>query len=279
MSYGRRTDCTMRAFRAAAGCHIAAGWLLLGWMLAGVAAAASPDHSVVAGDSVCEISVQPQYAALDSPPIAQVSRTTGDAAGPVGAGCFAKSDSVALWVTVAGVIRTSDSWSNYLRRFGAITQLLGAQYWSTTEQKWRPLVSSAYAVGAENSTQPRADYSPAELATGVDRYYRITDTRSGRDVTYRIRLRVSQPGRMVVETTNVEPIKKWGITVYAADGLHTVYFLNERSPGVWAYYSITRVLPGSFLAEGHEKSYINRAVALYRHYVSLPTNAEPPSAP
>jgi len=84
---------------------------------------------------------------------------------------------------------------------------------------------------------------------------------------------------VVVETSNVDAIKWWGITLYAADGLDTWYFLGERSPGVWDYYSITRVLPASFLAKGHEKSYINRAVALYRHYMRLPTDTEPPSAP
>ena len=92
-------------------------------------------------------------------------------------------------------------------------------------------------------------------------------------------MKEAQRRRVVVETSNVDAIKQWGITLYAADGLNTLYFLDERSPGVWAYYSITRVLPASFLAEGHEKSYINRAVALYRHYMRLPTNTEPPSAP
>ena len=56
-------------------------------------------------------------------------------------------------------------------------------------------------------------------------------------------------------------------------------FLERRSPDVWAYYSITRILPAGFLARGHEKSYINRAVALFRHYMRLPTDAEPPAAP
>jgi hypothetical protein len=150
------------------------------------------------------------------------------------------------------------------------------QYWSTTDHKWRPLVSSASAIVG---TQPRADYSPGELTTNDARYYQITDTRSGHAVTYQLRLWEAQQGRVVVETSNVDGIRWWGITLYAADGLDTWYFLRQRSPGLWGYYSITRVLPASFLAEGHEKSYINRAVALYRHYMRLPTDIEPPSAP
>jgi len=141
------------------------------------------------------------------------------------------------------------------------------------------LVSSAAAIAGLKSPRPRADYSAGELATGDDRYYLIADTRSRRATTYRLRLREVRPGRVVVETSNVDAIKQWGITLYAANGLDTWYFLDERSPGVWAYYSITRVLPANLLVEGHEKSYINRAVALYRHYMHLPTDAEPPAAP
>jgi hypothetical protein len=82
-----------------------------------------------------------------------------------------------------------------------------------------------------------------------------------------------------VAISNVDPIKQWGITLYAADGVSSLYFLKQRSPDVWAYYSITRLLPNSFLAQGHEKSYINRAVALYRHIVGIATATQPPAAP
>ena len=231
-------------------------------------------------DTACLASgVQAQYAALDSAPIAQALQLTGTVGAPAGAVCFGKSDYTAMWITVASLIRSSDSGSTFVGRFGAVSQLLGVQYWSVTDQAWRPLVSSARATTAAIHSEPRADYSVAELATGQDRYYETADTRSGRSVAYRLRLLRNQPGSIVVETANIEAVKKWGLTLYAPEGLDTLYFLTERAPDVWAYYSITRVLPQSFLAEGHEKSYINRAVALYRHYVRLPTNAAPPSAP
>jgi hypothetical protein len=206
-------------------------------------------------------------------------RPKDDSAAPVGAACFSETTTAAIWVTVASVVRTADNPETIIGRFGAISKLQTVQYWSVTDHKWRPLVSSAFATLRGGSTQARADYSASELATGEDHYYLITDTRSGRAITYRLRLRQGQRGRVVVQTSNVDAVKQWGFTIYDADGLDTWYFLGERSPGVWAYYSITRVLPASFLAKGHEESYINRAVALYRHYMHLPTDAEPPSAP
>jgi hypothetical protein len=254
-------------------------WLLLAFVASAVTApaAASP---VQRADADClSAGLEARYPPLDASPIAQVLPDSRDSAAPPGAACFEKTSVAASWVTVASVIRTADSPNTVIGRFGAISELLTVQYWSTTEHKWRPLVSSASAILRAESAQRRGDYSAAELASGEPRYYRVTDTRSAHASTYRLRLREVEGGRVVVETSNAAAIKEWGVTLYAADGLDTWYFLNERSPGVWAYYSITRVLPASFLAAGHEKSYINRAVALYRHYMHLPTDTEPPAAP
>jgi hypothetical protein len=84
---------------------------------------------------------------------------------------------------------------------------------------------------------------------------------------------------LVIETANIEAVKEWGLTFYAPEGLRTLYSLTERAPGIWAYYSVTRLMPATFLASGHVKSFINRAVALYRYYMHIPTDAEPPAAP
>jgi hypothetical protein len=219
------------------------------------------------------------YALLDSPPIAHVVHGKEDSVAPLGAGCFAKTDSAATWVTVSAMVRAAKNTNTLIGEFGAISELPTVRYWSTTDQKWRPLVSSAWAIGAAKSGQPRADYSPAELTAGNDQYYVIADSRSKRTTTFRLRILEVHRSRVVVETSNVDPIKQWGITLYGANALDTFYFLEERARGVWAYYSITRVVPASFLVGERDKSYINRAVALYRHYMRLPTDAEPPPAP
>lgn len=221
----------------------------------------------------------PSFAPLNSPPVVHAARVSNGAPPPAGAGCFGKTDSAATWITVASLVQTSESQSALLQRFGSVSTLLSVQYWSTTDGKWRPLVSSASALVSASTRSSRTDFSLAELLTDEDRYYSMTDTRSGRAVTYRLRVRQSEPAGLVVAISNVDAIKQWGITLYAPDGASSLYLLKKRSPDVWAYYSITRLLPNSFLAQGHEKSYINRAVALYRHIVGIATNTEPPSAP
>ena len=251
-------------------------WLLLAAALTSVVAIAS---NRPAQPDCLSGSVAPVFAPLNAPPITQATRVSGGGARPAGASCFENPGSAATWITVASIVQTSNSQNAFIERFGTISSLSTVRYWSTTEQKWRPLVLSASAITTANSTLPRADYSLAELVTGEDRYYSVTDSRSGSAVTYRLRLWENQPMGVVVESANVDAIRQWGITLYAPGGLHTLYFLKKQSPGVWAFYSITRLLPNSLLAQGHEKSFINRAVALYRHIVGLPTDAEPPAAP
>jgi hypothetical protein len=253
-----------------------AGWLVF---VTAVTSAIAVAGDRPAQPACLSSGVSPVFPPLNAAPIAQATRVTSDRAPPAGASCFEKSDSAATWITVASVVQSSNNLDAFIERFGSVSRLLTVQYWSTSEQKWRPLVSSASAIASTSATTPRADFSPAELVTGEDRYYSVTDSRSGRAVTYRLRLWPSQPTGLVVEIANVDAIRQWGITLYEPGGLHTLYFLKKQSSNVWTYYSITRLLPKSFLAEGHDKSFINRAVALYRHIVGLATDAEPPSAP
>jgi hypothetical protein len=217
--------------------------------------------------------IHPAYPPVNATPAVEAT----DVSPPGGGNCFPDSAARATWVTVAATIQTPLSPEAIIERFGAISELQQVQYWSTTDQAWRPMVSAAFAVSSANNEQRRADYSSAELV-GPARYYRITDTRTYEAVNYSLAMHPSPHGQIFVETTNVDSVRKWGITLYHPDGLHTFYFLSERSPGVWSYYSITRAVPATFLARGHEKSYVNRAMALYRHYLRLPATAAPPAA-
>jgi hypothetical protein len=221
--------------------------------------------------------VHPSYPPLNAPPAVQAITVGSETVPPDGADCFGERKGALTWITVTSVTQAQLSPVEIIERFGAISELRDVQYWSTTEQAWRPMTSASFAVPSANSDQPRADFSAAELS-GPTRYFRVADTRSYASINYSLEMHPSPPGHIVVETSNIDPVKKWGITLYEPDGLHTLYILNERAPGTWSYYSITRIVPATFLAKGNEKSYINRAVALYRHYLHLPATAEPPAA-
>lgn len=233
----------------------------------------------VAAELTCaHANIRPDYPLMNAPPRVQVTHDASTAIALSGADCFAGPQSRSTWVTVAAVVRTSFDQKAMIERLGAISQLRAAWYWSTTDQAWRPLVSGAYAIESVSAPQPRADYSAAELAAGTSLYYRVTDTRSDLAINYSMQLTAGAAGRIFLDTSNIDPVRTWGITLYGPRSIRTLYFLNELSPGVWSYYSITRAVPATFLANGHDKSFINRAVALFRHYVGIPAKSDPPPA-
>ena len=235
---------------------------------------AVPAHADTGAHPCTYTDIHPTYPAVSAPPEVLATDNTPP---PGGATCFPEQKDAAIWITVASVLPISASPADFIKRFGAISALTDIQYWSTTDQAWRPMVSAASAVDSTQSHQPRADYSATDLP-GPAHYYQVTDTRTYSPVTYSLELHSGSKTHLVLETANLDPIKKWGITLYKPDGIHTLYLLEERTPGTWSYYSITRIIPATFLAKGNKNSYINRAVALYRHYMDLPTTAEPPAA-
>lgn len=244
-------------------------------MLLGMAATLI-DASAKTDPAAClTAAAQPAFAPLNAPPLVHVSREPPQ----IGGACLDAPARTATWITVAGVVDKLDSSEDVLRRFGAISRLSAARYWSVTDRKWRPLVSAAVAVSAVTPRASRPDYSAAELVLGNTVYYQVTDSRSEHSVMYRLRATVAGPRQVVVETANFDAVRQWGLTLYAPEGLHTLYSLTERDSGQWTYYSVTALVPATFLAEGHTKSLINRAVALYRFYMHLPADTDPPAAP
>jgi hypothetical protein len=184
-----------------------------------------------------------------------------------------------MLVSVAGSFEDVAGTQGILARFGEVSKLLSVRYWSTTDQKWRPLVLAATALTARVSGQAREDFSNAELQGGQDVYFSQKDSRGAGEVVYRMRVRESNTAHLVIETENVTAVRWYSMTLLKPGGMRASYFFRERSRGIWTYLGITRIAEGSWLISGHENSYIIRVVALYRHIVGIPTDLEPPAAP
>jgi hypothetical protein len=221
----------------------------------------------------------PPYAALDAAPNVQLWTATSLQALPALAACLgASSPQLGTLLAVAGTFQSADGETALLSRFGAVSKLLLVQYWSTTDQTWRPVLTAATALTKEAGGQPREDFTATEIESGQDLYLAQTDSRSTNEVIYRMRLRESDSQHFLIETENVTPVRWWALTLYKRGDLHSFYYLDQRSPGIWSYYSLTRIGGGRWLMTGHENSFINRVVALYRYFAGIPTDLEPPPA-
>lgn len=253
--------------------------MLVGLMIsvAGVAISAATE---IAATPPCEGSMpQPGYAPVGAPPNVQIWKDQSLAGFPDRVSCIGWSTpKFRMLIAVAGTFQNSEGTLALLSRFGAVSTLLSVRYWSTTDQSWRPLVLSASALRGKVATQTRADFTSAELEGGKDVYLAQADSRGAGEVMYRMRVRESKPSGFIIETENVTSARWLALTLLKPGGLDSVYFVQQRSPGIWSYYSLTRIAESSWLIAGHEQSYINRVVALYRHIAGIPTDLEPPPA-
>jgi hypothetical protein len=190
-----------------------------------------------------------------------------------------KADTATIVVGLAGSFNQAVGADALLASIGAISSLGTVRYWSVTEGQWNAMFSRATAL--DDAKKPRRDFSAAELRTGGSFYFSAADNRSGKDAISRIHVIAADSGHIAAEVENVTPLK-WGFLTYAAPGnFQTWYFLDRDAAGGWRFYSLTRVLYASALFSSviPGKSYVNRAVAMYRHLLDQPTDRDPPIAP
>jgi hypothetical protein len=229
----------------------------------------------------CKVELpQSLYAPVGAAPNIQIWKQPNLAGIPPQAACLGLADQgLRMLVAVAGTFESAGGEPAILARFGEVSKLLSVRYWSTTEKKWRPLVLAAAALTTRDSSQSRKDFTNAELQSGQDVYFSQTDSRGASEVIYRVRVRESSRTRLVIETENVTAVRLFALTLLKPGGIRAAYFFEERSRGLWTYYGLTRIAEGSWLISGHDNSYVNRVVALYRHITGIPTDLEPPAAP
>ena len=221
----------------------------------------------------------PSYPDLDHPPVVKAwdrSELGRDWTPPPCTGWSAPGFS-SLIVTVAR-FRDTSGVEGLLRHVGAISQLAGMRYWSTTHKRWQPLIVDASALAGQASDRRRQDFSMNETSDGGILYFQQTDNLSGK-ATYSMRVGSVTPDRLVFETENFSTIRYLLVPLFHPGEMQSIYFLEQESPGVWRYFNIARTgKNANTLVAGHDASSINRAVAFFRHWAGIPSYQEPPAA-
>ena len=181
-------------------------------------------------------------------------------------------------ITTVGRFRNTGGADGLLRHIGAISELAGMRYWSTTHQRWQTLIVNAHALTGFQQGRRRGDFAPDEMKDRGVVYYEQVDNLSGA-ATYRMHLAAPSPDRIVFDVENVSIMRYLFLTLFRPGEMQSIYFLDRESDDVWRYYSMARTgRQASRLVTGHETSSINRAVAFYRSLVGIPTDLEPPAA-
>jgi hypothetical protein len=181
-------------------------------------------------------------------------------------------------VTTAARFRHASGVAGLLRHIGAISELAGVRYWSTTRKQWRTLIVDAYALTDSKPGERRKDFAPDELKAGKVLYFEQADNLSGKAI-YRMHIAVASADRLVFDAENVSAMRYLFMPILPPGEMQSIYFLDRESDNVWRYYSIMRTgRHANRLISGNESSSVNRAVAFYRYLVGIPTDQEPPAA-
>ncbi len=181
-------------------------------------------------------------------------------------------------LTVVARFRCTSGAEGLLRRIGAISELTGVRYWSTTHKQWQTLIVEAHAASGPAGDTRRKDFLPDEMGRERVVYFAQQDNLIGK-ATYRMRIVSASPDRIVFDTENSSAMKYFFVTLFPPGELQAIYFLERESEDTWRYYSIARAgKNASSFTAGHEASLVNRAVAYYRSLAGIPTDKEPPAA-
>jgi hypothetical protein len=227
----------------------------------------------------CDEAPVPGYPDPDSPPtIAAGSGSGFESWMPPGCTGWMAPGAKVL-VGLAASLRDEGGVDDFAARLGAVSRLREMRYWSVTDKAWRPLVTDAAAVYGPDDRHRREDFTAAEMTKGKDLYFVQHDSRSTGEVLYRMRVLEKSGTRLVVNVENASTIRFLGFPLFGPQDLQVVTFVEQSGGGLWGYYSLSRTgKNASRLVGDHEGSYVNRAVALYRHFAGIPSDRDPPAA-
>jgi Family of unknown function (DUF6675) len=181
-------------------------------------------------------------------------------------------------VTISARFRHASEAEGLLRHIGAISELAGMRYWSTTHKQWQTLISAAYPLTGLQPAQRREDFTPDEMKQGTVLYFQQVDNLSGK-ATYRMHIAEASADRIVFDVENVNTMRYFFIPILHPGEMQSIYFLDRESDYVWRFYSIVRTgKNANRRIAANESSAINRAVAFYRSLVGIPGEQEPPAA-
>lgn len=228
----------------------------------------------------CEDASYPVLPALDGPP--NIAFWNGADFGgtwiaPACSGWRAGSTNVV--VALAGHFSNRGDSGVMLTRIGRISVLPEVRYWSVTDKKWEALFTRAIALRGPDANASRGDFAVSEFRSGSELFFLSADNRMQNDIVTRIRVKDAEADHVVLEMSNVSPLRFLTFTVVPTGDFQTLYFLDRLPDGSWQFYSVTRIINGSFLLSRliTGPSYVNRAVAMYRDIVGIPTDRNPPA--
>jgi hypothetical protein len=176
---------------------------------------------------------------------------------------------------VVGALTDGDLLS-VLRKLGAISSYPGMRYWSVTDDRMETLITDAFAVGPAPFGKKRPDFVPAEFESGNDIVFSEQDNRLPNPTLYRMRVVQRSQDHIVIDISNINPVKRLLLTLFWPGDLHTALFISSSSDGRLTCYAVSGLhTSGWSRILGNPRSHLNRLLALYGHISGIDVTALP----
>ena len=180
-------------------------------------------------------------------------------------------------VAIAGQFRGPATIDDILEKVGAISLLTTIRYWSISGQRWQALLSNAHAVTSADGRQPRGDFSAAEMRSGASLFVSLDENGPLSPAIYRVDIKERTAEHLVLGIENVTALRLV-VPLFHPGELKLICIVDRRPDGAWSLHALLRVDDGvSILLQGDGGSYVNRAIAYYRHVAGIATDQEPPT--
>jgi hypothetical protein len=127
-------------------------------------------------------------------------------------------------VTIAARFPHTSEAGGLLRHIGAISELAGMRYWSTTHKQWQTLIVDAYALTDSQSGRRREDFKSDEMKEGKVLYFEQEENLSGKAI-YRMHIVEASASRLVLDVENVSTMRCYFLPILHPGGLQSMYFL------------------------------------------------------
>lgn len=216
--------------------------------------------------SLCGDAAAPPPPAADQPPLVHSWLLDGRRDGPLPDCSGLRSRDFELLVRVSGAYKAAGDLDDQLARLGAVSAQSGLTYWSFSDRRRQLLVLDSMAVDNLERRQRRADFSVAELRSGVELFYLQTDNRSSEPTAFGMTLLRAGPQSVTVRMENLTDIRMFSLLVMAPRDMQMVLTLRQMAPGLWSYRSLTGVRRLRMASnDQHRLSNLSRSVALFDH--------------
>lgn len=214
----------------------------------------------------------PAYAALGEAPAFAVWHGSGIA---VPGDCReVPGGKLTFALSLAARLDGSRTFDDIAARIGAVSAMKTIRYWTVSNDAWRDLIDDAAALAGPDTALRRPDFSAAEILSGRTHYVALDDNRSTGVNVFSLTAHTEGPERLIVTMTNLSSLDFGPFTIFDKSTLHAAHFIERLADGSWGYYALWSVTAEDI--GDPEKSFLNRANALYRFFARIQTDREPP---